>query len=184
MTIARFCSACGAALSSPPPVRCSRCGTDHWRGSKACANALVVREARILLVLRAHAPWQGMWCAPGGFCDAGEHPVETAEREILEETGFRARVTGWIGIWVSTYADDPEDGDADTISVAYYLAVPADEGGAAFDAAETAEVAWFALDELPQRLAPLGVLEEIVAAASPAIRSGELATPLPDRPFR
>ncbi len=48
-----------------------------------------------------------MWCAPGGFCEMGEHPIETVEREVLEETGYRVRRTGYIGVWVDRYADDP-----------------------------------------------------------------------------
>lgn len=122
-----------------------------------------------------------MWCAPGGFCDADEHPIAAAEREILEETGFRACVTGFLGIWVDRYADDPSDETADRISVAYYLAKPLDDGEAAFDRAEVAEIGWFGLGELPEPLAPPGTLERIIAAARPNLENGELETPLLDR---
>ena len=57
-----------------------------------------------------------MWCAPGGFCDRREHPVETVVRETLEETGWRVEVTGFIGIWLDDYDDD------EVIAVAYYAA--------------------------------------------------------------
>ena len=182
MTVARFCSACGAPLPGRPPIRCQACGAEHWRNPSSCANALVVRGYDLLLVRRAHAPWLGMWCAPGGFCDHGEHPIGAAEREILEETGLRARVTGFLGIWVCRYADDQDDADADTISVAYYLATPLQDESVAFDRAEVSDVRWFPLDALPGPLAPPGILHEIVAAAAPRIAAGELATPLADRP--
>jgi ADP-ribose pyrophosphatase YjhB (NUDIX family) len=182
VTVARFCSACGAGLPAPPPVQCERCGAAHWRNAKPCANAIVVRDGAILLVRRAHAPWRGSWCAPGGFCEPDEHPVAAAERETLEEAGVRARVTGFLGIWLDQYTDDPADEEADTISVAYYLAEGLDAGGAGFDRAETEEVGWFALDRLPEPLAPPGTLDEIVAAAAPLIARGELATALPDAP--
>jgi ADP-ribose pyrophosphatase YjhB (NUDIX family) len=182
VTLARFCSACGAELPGRPPIRCRRCGVEHWRSPSTCANALLVRETEILLVHRAHAPWLGMWCAPGGFCNEGEHPIAAAEREILEETGLRARVTGYLGIWVCRYADDQEDADADTISVAYYLAQPLAGGAAAFDRAEVSDLRWFPLEGLPDALAPPGILDEIVAAAAPRIAAGDLETPLPDRP--
>ena len=42
---------------------------------------------------------------PGGFCDPGEHPVQTAEREILEEAGLRVVVTGFLGMWLDDYGD-------------------------------------------------------------------------------
>ena len=182
MTLARFCSSCGAPLPGRPPTRCDSCGAEHWRNPNTCANALVVQDTELLLVHRAHAPWLGRWCAPGGFCDEGEHPIAAAEREILEETGLRACVTGFLGIWVCRYADDQDDADADTISVAYYLAKPLDDESVAFDRAEVAGVRWFLLDALPSALAPPGILEAIVAAAAPRIVAGELETPLPDRP--
>ena len=114
-----------------------------------------------------------MWCSPGGFCELGEHPIETAEREVLEETGLRVAVTGYIGVWVETYADEPGDPDADVINVAYYSAVPLGGDETAFDRREVSELGWFGWDELPLDLAPPGTLEAVLAAA----RAG---TPLPD----
>ncbi len=35
----------------------------------------------MLLLRRAKEPWKGRWDIPGGFCDADEHPITTAERE-------------------------------------------------------------------------------------------------------
>jgi ADP-ribose pyrophosphatase YjhB (NUDIX family) len=172
---ARFCSACGAALAAAPPVTCSSCGTSHWRNPKPCANAIVVRDGRVLLTRRAHGPWQDAWCAPGGFCEHGEHPIATAEREVLEETGLRVEVTGYVGVWVDEYADAAGDPEADVINVGYYEAVAVDEGVAGFDPEEVSEVSWFSLDELPEPLAPPGTLETVLAA----VRSG---SPLPDRP--
>ncbi|MGH3132922.1 MAG: NUDIX hydrolase, partial [Gaiellaceae bacterium] len=96
MAVVRFCSACGAELPSRPPVTCGECGTSHWRNPKPCANAVVVDGGRVLLARRAYAPWKGMWGTPGGFCEAGEHPIEAVERETLEETGLHVSVTGYI----------------------------------------------------------------------------------------
>lgn len=173
MPRARFCSACGSALASPPPVTCAACGTSHWRNPKPCANAVVVEDERVLLTRRAYAPWKDAWCAPGGFCEAGEHPIATAEREVLEETGFRISVTGYIGVWVDRYADRAYE-DADVINVAYYRAVPVARAGT-FDTGEVAEVEWFGWDELPHELAPPGTLEAVLGAV-------RTEAPLPDRP--
>ena len=96
----RFCSACGVELPGPPPVVCLACGTHHWLNASPCANAIVVRDGRVLLGRRAHAPWLGMWGAPGGFCAGREHPILAAERETEEETGYRVRVNGFLGIWL------------------------------------------------------------------------------------
>jgi len=169
----RFCSACGAPLPSPPPVTCTACGVSHWRNPKPCANAIVVGDDKVLLARRAYAPWKNAWGSPGGFCEAGEHPIETVEREVLEETGLRISVTGYIGVWVDRYADEDAVPDVDVINVAYYTAVPLGGDETAFDRREVSELGWFGWDELPPDLAPPGTLEAVLAAA----RAG---TPLAD----
>ncbi len=171
----RFCSACGAELPSPPPVTCGACGTSHWLNPKPCANAIVVREDTVLLARRAYAPWKDGWGSPGGFCEVGEHPIETVEREVLEETGLRVRVVGYLGVWVDTYADDPEEPGATVISVAYYRAIPLGGDEAAFDPREVSELRWFGWDELPPDLVPPGTLAAVLTAA-------RFDAVLPDRP--
>jgi ADP-ribose pyrophosphatase YjhB (NUDIX family) len=171
----RFCSACGAELPSPPPVTCTACGTNHWRNPKPCANAIVVGDGKVLLTRRAREPWKDAWCSPGGFCEVGEHPIDTVRREVLEETGLHVEVTGYIGVWVDDYPDEGAVPSPDVINVAYYHAVPAGGDDTAFDPHEVSEVRWFGWDELPSDLAPPGTLEAVLAAA----RANE---PLPDRP--
>lgn len=169
----RFCSACGAPLPSSPPVTCAACGTSHWRNPKPCANANVVRRDKVLLARRAYTPWKDRWASPGGFCEVGEHPIETVEREVLEETGLRVSVTGYVGVWVDAYADERPATDADVINVAYYTAEALGGDEAAFDRREVSELGWFDWAELPLDLAPPGTLEAVLAAA----RAG---TPLAD----
>jgi ADP-ribose pyrophosphatase YjhB (NUDIX family) len=160
-------------------VTCAACGVSHWRNPKPCANAIVVEGDRLLLVRRAYAPWKGAWTSPGGFCEAGEHPIETAEREVFEETGVRVTVNGYLGVWIDHYADEPSTDD-EIINVAYYVAVPAGDPVGAVDDAEVSEVAWFAWDELPHELAPPGTLAAVLAAARDA-RPGSSGS-LPNRP--
>lgn len=54
-------------------------------------GAVVIREGRVLLVLRGAAPSSGLWAVPGGSLKLGETLREGAEREILEETGIAIR---------------------------------------------------------------------------------------------
>ena len=143
----------------------------HFRNPKPCANAIVVDDGRLLLVRRAHAPWHGAWCAPGGFCEYGEHPIETVERETLEETGYDVEVTSYLGTWVDEYADAPGEPDVEVINVGYYLAAPVSAGGSPFDPAEVSDVAWFGWEEVPPDLAPPGTLDAILAAARRALAS-------------
>jgi 8-oxo-dGTP diphosphatase len=177
MPAVRFCSACGAGLPSAPPVTCAACGANHWRNPKPCANAIVVDDGKVLLARRAYQPWKGAWASPGGFCEVGEHPIETVEREVLEETGLHVEVTGYVGVWVDEYPADNQVPDTDVINVAYYRAVPVGGDVSGFDPAEVSEIGWFGWDELPADLAPPGTLAAVLAAA----RGG---APLPDRPPR
>jgi 8-oxo-dGTP diphosphatase len=180
----RFCSRCGAQMSGELPVVCGACGMEHWRNAKPGAAGLVVRNGELLLVRRRHDPWCGAWCAPSGFCDGDEHPIETAEREIYEEAGIRARVIGFLGVWICAYADDAATSDSELSSVAYYHAVPLNDDPGSPDGLETAEVAWFPPDRLPPigLLAPPDRFPSVLEAWEIACRAGETVTPLLDRP--
>jgi 8-oxo-dGTP diphosphatase len=51
-------------------------------------GAIVIHDDRVLLVRRGISPSKGLWAIPGGHVELGETMQETAEREILEETGL------------------------------------------------------------------------------------------------
>ena len=53
------------------------------------ASVVVLRRDAVLMVERAHPPLKGFWSFPGGKCESGETPEQTARRELLEETGLR-----------------------------------------------------------------------------------------------
>ena len=57
------------------------------------AAVIVPRDAvgRVLLIRQYRLPpREYLWEAPAGRCDPGEKPLETARRELAEETGYRA----------------------------------------------------------------------------------------------
>jgi 8-oxo-dGTP pyrophosphatase MutT (NUDIX family) len=109
------------------------------------ANAFVRNErGDVLLIQRSD---NGLWAMPGGGLDIGETIAATAERETLEETGYRVRVTGLIGIYtdpgnVIAY-DDGEIRQQFAISFRAQL-----EGGDLATSAESPAVRWVPLDEL------------------------------------
>lgn len=47
--------------------------------------------AIVLVRQHRHAVDQELWEAPAGMIERGEPPLETARRELIEETGYRAR---------------------------------------------------------------------------------------------
>ncbi len=179
----RHCGGCGAALPGGRPATCSACGRVEWRNAKPCAAALVTRDDRLLLVRRAHPPWHGLWCAPSGFCDGPEHPVDAAEREVREEAGVDARVTAYLGTWLAPYTDSRVEPETEYVSVQYYLAVPGPRPDVSHDTDEVSELGWFGRDELPTELAPPGVLHEILAAWRIAV-DRVTPSPLADRGVR
>jgi ADP-ribose pyrophosphatase YjhB (NUDIX family) len=101
---------------------------------------LIVRDERALLVRRAGDPYRGCWELPGGFSERGEHPADTARREIAEELGVQVRLTGVLGVYFDPYLDDVSQ-------VLTFLGEISDEPHPHPD--EVCETAWFAAGELP-----------------------------------
>jgi ADP-ribose pyrophosphatase YjhB (NUDIX family) len=171
---------CGNSLVASPPTRCSSCGTEHWNDAKPCAGALVVEHEQLLLVRRAHAPWKGRWDIPGGFCNTGEHPMRTAHREVVEETGLDVHIVGFLGMWLDEY-----DGIKRTLNI-YYHAVPSGSAAGVHDPAEVAEIAWFSTSSLPDQLIDqLAFPGHILAALEAwkrAATSAQFVTAILDRP--
>ena len=51
--------------------------------------AVIVRNgSKVLLGLRHGSHAAGEWALPGGSVDPGEHPLQTAARELFEESGL------------------------------------------------------------------------------------------------
>ncbi|MEZ4570936.1 MAG: NUDIX hydrolase N-terminal domain-containing protein [Thermomicrobiales bacterium] len=50
----------------------------------------VFRDGQVLLVRER---LDGLWTLPGGFADVNDSPSKAVEREIFEESGFRARAS-------------------------------------------------------------------------------------------
>ena len=62
-------------------------------------GAVIVHDAQLLVVERAHEPAAGLWAVPGGRVEAGESLVEAVRREVAEETGLSVGVgdLAWVG---------------------------------------------------------------------------------------
>ena len=57
------------------------------------------KALKVLLVKRANYPFMNQWSLPGGFCRPGEDVIETARRELLEETNIRRSYLSLAGIF-------------------------------------------------------------------------------------
>lgn len=176
----RYCWRCAAPLPAVPPVTCVTCGEVHYANPKPCGNAVAIDSGRVLMLLRARDPDAGTWTIPGGFCEADEHPMRAAERELSEETGLRGRASAYLGTWMDRYGEQA-DGLMIHTAVSGYLvelddprATPVPEPG------EALEVGWFALDDLPSPLAFPAHIPPMLAVGI-AVARGGVRQPLYDR---
>jgi 8-oxo-dGDP phosphatase len=76
-------------------------GGRHWhdviRLHRAVAMVLLDEEDRVLLMWRHRmVPDQWGWELPAGLVDEGEEPQEAAQRELEEETGYRAETVEYL----------------------------------------------------------------------------------------
>jgi 8-oxo-dGTP diphosphatase len=147
---ARYCLRCGTRLvsrddnGSPRPT-CPACGFVYYRNPAPAAGVILVRRRELLLVRRRYEPRAGAWCLPAGFLEYGESPSRCALRELREETGLAARLTGLHGVYAGI--DDPRVRSV----LILYLAEPA--GGRLRPGDDAIAARFFPLARLPRRLA-------------------------------
>ncbi len=64
---------------------------------KVDVRGLVINEKDEILMARESV--DGKWTIPGGWADIGSTPSEIAVKEIEEETGFKAEVIRFLGVY-------------------------------------------------------------------------------------
>ena len=139
----RYCPQCAAPLQvrhihgAKRPV-CPGCGRILYYDPKLAASVIVDKEGKVLMVRRATEPGLGLWSFPGGYVDRGEVLEEAAARELWEETGLKAVITGLIGVF-------SERGHP-VVLAAYHGKILE---GEALPGEEISEVGYFSPDALP-----------------------------------
>lgn len=64
----------------------------------AAVGVVCLRGDEVLLIRRGTPPRQGEWSLPGGRIEPGERMIDAALRELREETGVEAEITGLIDV--------------------------------------------------------------------------------------
>jgi ADP-ribose pyrophosphatase len=112
----------------------------HHRGSAVMMP--VDDRRRILLVRQYRLPAQSLlWELPAGSVDPGEKPLQTAKRELKEETGYRAKK------WKKLVSFFPSPGFL-TEKMTIYLATDLTAGEATPMGDERIETRWFTAKEI------------------------------------
>ena len=113
-------------------------------GREVAVDCVSVKDGKVLLVKRAHKPFNGYWVLPGGHVEQGETIRDAAVREMREELGLDIEIIETIDVF-----DDPNRDPRGLISVAV-LARP--KGGRIVLNREASDYKWFPLDDLPEKI--------------------------------
>ncbi len=113
-------------------------------------GCLVVRGDKVLLVKEARKE-AGSWNQPAGWLEKYENPVVGAKREAEEETGFRIKIKGFLGV----YSLDRRKvkrwqraGPVDLHAIKFLFIAKVVGRGQKLNPLEIAEVRWFSLKEI------------------------------------
>jgi ADP-ribose pyrophosphatase YjhB (NUDIX family) len=110
---------------------------------KVDVRAAVFRDGKILMVQERS---DGLWTLPGGWADVNDSPSEAVQKEVLQESGFRARTERLLAVF--DRAKHPHDPPFPFhIYKMFFLCKI--EGGEATPSPETSSVDFFGLEALP-----------------------------------
>ncbi len=110
---------------------------------------VVFRADQVLLIKRGKPPFLGQWSIPGGRVEYGESLRAAALRELAEETGVSARITGLIDVF-EALPDGPAQDQRHMVMIDYAAEWTDGEARAGDDACAAAFVS---IDDARSRLA-------------------------------
>jgi ADP-ribose pyrophosphatase YjhB (NUDIX family) len=110
---------------------------------KLDVRGVVFADDRVLLVREVA---DGLWTLPGGWADVGDSPTEAAEREVLEESGYRTRAVKLLALLDRDKHEHPPH--PWHIWKAFLLCELLDDTREPLGT-ETDDIGFFALDALP-----------------------------------
>jgi ADP-ribose pyrophosphatase YjhB (NUDIX family) len=109
-------------------------------------GAIIIEDARVVLVRRRHPPLQDEWSIPGGVLEVGELVREAAIREAREETGLNVEAGELLGVYDRILRNPEQRVRYHYVLIDFLCRRVAGELASASDAAE---VRWFTREELP-----------------------------------
>jgi ADP-ribose pyrophosphatase YjhB (NUDIX family) len=130
-------------LGAPEALSAAFWQAEHgYATPKVDVRGAIFVDGRVLLVRERS---DGRWTLPGGWVDVNDAPAAAVEREIFEESGYRARA-----VKLAALVDKNRHPHPPGLHHIYKLMFLCElTGGAAATSQETDAVEFFALDALP-----------------------------------
>lgn len=109
---------------------------------------ILEKDGKILLVKESTWLDKGKWSHPAGWIDVGEDPLESAKREVFEETGYEWEPTSLLGIYSLVRKDIEKqlEGLPHAIKLVFIGKILNDEPKPLHD--DVTETKWFTPDEI------------------------------------
>ena len=154
----QYCLKCGAqmvwqSVEDRPREVCPACGYIHYLHLKVAVAAQIELGGQLLLLKRAYDPWKGTWNLPAGYVEVDETLEAAVVREVWEESGFKVRVEELVGNFF--FEDDPRGNGILLVFRAIIVS------GDLHPNHQSAEVAYFTPDRLPDNICGAGHLRAI-----------------------
>ena len=119
-----------------------------YRTPKVDVRAVIFNDQDKILMVKERV--DSRWSLPGGWCDVGYTPTETAEKESEEEAGIKVKVSRLLAVFDKKCHDHPED-----LFYSYKIFLECEaENYEITTGMETLDVGFFAQDQLPDLSTP------------------------------
>lgn len=141
----KYCPWCGKKLVKKDDyLECTSCGKSVFLNSFPAAGALIIKNNKILLAIRARDPHKGKLDIPGGFLKRGELPEVGLKREIKEEVDVDIKIIKLHGIYINHY--EYQGIGYKALDLFYRVKITKGTPKAQDD---VAELKWYKIDKIP-----------------------------------
>lgn len=110
-------------------------------------GVFIIKDGKFLMGRRRNAHGDGTWSIPGGHLEFGETPEETAQREVLEETGVSIKGVRFGALTNDIFRED----DKHYVTI-WMLSEWADGQPVITEPDKYIDMGWYDLDSLPSPL--------------------------------
>ena len=126
-----------------------------YRTPKVDVRAVIFNDRDEILMVKERV--DSRWSLPGGWCDVGYTPTETAEKEAEEEAGIKVKVSRLLAVFDKKCHDHPED-----LFYSYKIFLECEaENYEISTGMETLDGGFFRQDDLPELSTPRNTAGQI-----------------------